>query len=173
MVAGARIRCAEFPLVAGTNLLGKVGQHKFTKGITDGTVRTGDVVTMAPTTRVLTQATATNKICGVVVYRTTYNWGATTPARFTALPANIEVDVCFDGPIEANSDVSASTTSCISARRLTATPLALWNAPLLLAIFHSGISSTCVLATRARGRVGQTAIRSGSWYGSVGQRSHR
>lgn len=105
-MAAARIVCEQFPLIANTNLLGKVGDHKFIKGITDGTVRTGDVVTMAPTTRVLTVATATNKPVGVIVYRTTYNWGSTTPGRFTALPANIEVDVCFDGPIEANSDVS-------------------------------------------------------------------
>jgi hypothetical protein len=105
-MANARIVCPEFPLVAGTNLLGKVGQHKFIKGITDGTVKTGSVVTIAPTTRVLTIATATNKPAGVVVYRTTYNWGSTTPARNATLPANIEVDVCFDGPIEALSDVS-------------------------------------------------------------------
>lgn len=100
-----RIVNPDYPLIAGTNLLG-TGPHKITKGITDGTVRTGDVVVIEPTTRVLTQATATNKPSGVIVYRTTYNWGSTTPGRFTALPANIEVDVLWEGEIEANSDVS-------------------------------------------------------------------
>jgi len=107
-MAAARIINDAFPLIANTNLLGSVGDHKFIRGITDGTVRTGDLVTIAPTTRVLTVATTTNSaLAGVVVYRTTYNWGSTTPGRFTALPANIEVDVCFDGPIEANSDVGS------------------------------------------------------------------
>lgn len=106
-MVNARVKNPSFPLIAGTNLLGLESQHLFIKGITDGTVKTGDLVTIAPTTHVLSQATATNAdIAGVIVYRETYNWGTTTPARFTALPANIEVDVCFDGAIEANSDIS-------------------------------------------------------------------
>lgn len=102
-MAQTRIPNPDYPLIQNTNLLG-TGPHKFLKGITDGTVKAGDVVVIAPTTRVLTQATATNKPSGVIVYRTTYNWGSTTPGRYTTLPANIEVDVCYEGEIEANGD---------------------------------------------------------------------
>lgn len=104
-MANARITNPQFPPRANTNLLGP-GPHIIIKGITDGTVRTGDVVVMAPTTRILTQASATNHPTGIIVYSPDYNWGTTTPGRFTVLPANIEVDVCIDGLIEANSDAS-------------------------------------------------------------------
>ena len=103
-MAATRLVNPDWPLIWNTNLLGREGDHLLIKGISDGTVKGGDSVTMDPTTRILTQTATTTKPIGVVVYRTTYAWGSTAPAKETAIPANVEVDVCIDGAIEANSD---------------------------------------------------------------------
>ena len=104
-MAVTRLVNPDYPLIWNTNLLGREGDHLLIKGISDGTVKGGDAVEMLdPTTRVVTQLATTHKPIGVAVYRTTYAWGSTAPAKATAIPANVEIDICINGAIEGNSD---------------------------------------------------------------------